>query len=221
MITELKLLEKNIEQLTFEEMAFVHLNTSYSPILVKNGLLRSTLSFIHQNIQHSLVFDYSKQLMPYLSLCAILDQLGSCYDRNDKPNHKYTNGIKRALVNFGELNENDDMIDVLYILRNGLIHNVSLTSYDKFNKKHYIFRYNSDIESIYQKAEVNWNGDYEALDNNREKFVTHINVEKLRDLVFNCVQKAYDLNQTGNLVLRLQGGVRQLFYDYIQLFPRL
>jgi hypothetical protein len=220
MITESKLWEKNIDELTFEEMAFVHLSTSHSAINVKNNRLRSTLSFIYQNIQHGLTFDYSKQLMPYLSLCAILDQLGICYDRADKPEPKYGNGIKRALVNFGEIEEDDEIINVLYALRNGLLHNVSLTSYDKFKNKYYTFRYNAQIENLYQKAEIDWDGNYVTLDSGREKFTTHINVEKFRDLVFNCIRKADELNQDSKLILKLKGGVRQLFYDYIKSIPK-
>jgi hypothetical protein len=215
-ITPNKLKDKNIDELTIEEMAFIHLSKSYSPISVKNAQLRSTLSFIYQNIQHSLSFEYSKQLMPYLSLCAILDQLGICYDRKDKTEPRYDNGIKRCLVNFGGLDENDDMISILYALRNGLLHNLSLTSNDKFKNKHYLFGYSSEIENVYKKSEKIWDGNYDTLDGNREKYTTQINVEKFRDLVYQCVQNANDLNQQSLLKLRLTGGVKQLFIDYIR-----
>jgi hypothetical protein len=215
-ITRAKLQEKWINELSFEEMAFVHLDTSYSPITVKNANLRSTLSYIYQNIQHSLYNEYSKQLIPYISLCAILDQLGTCYNRKDKVEPKFENGIKRCLVYFGEIEENDEIINALYALRNGLLHNISLTSNDKFKNKHYIFRYNKEIENVYQKSEEEWDGSYETLDGNREKYTTHINVEKFRDLVYKCIQKADDLNQNSLLELRLLGGIKQLFFDYIR-----
>lgn len=215
-ITPHKLHDKNIDELSFEEMAFIHLTTSYSPISVKNAILRSTLSFIYQNIQHSLSYEYSKQVMPYLSLCAVLDQLGICYNRKDKAETKFENGIKRCLVYFGEVDEDDELINTLYALRNGLLHNISLTSIDKFKDNHYIFRYNKEIENVYQKAEEKWDGSYETLDGKRDKYTTHINVEKFRDLVYKCIQKADDLNQNSLLELRLSGGVRQLFFDYIR-----
>lgn len=219
-ITPNKLRDKKIDELSVEEMAFIHLSTSYSPISIKNAVLRSTLSFIYQNIQHSLSFEYSKQLMPYLSLCAILDQLGICYNRKDKPEPKFENGIKRCLVYFGEIDEDDEIINTIYALRNGLLHNISLTSIDKFKDNHYIFRYNKEIENVYQKAEEKWDGNYETLDGNRDKYTTHINVEKFRDLVYNCIQKADDLNQNSQLELRLTDGVRQLFFDYIRSLPK-
>ncbi|AZB25992.1 hypothetical protein EG339_16050 [Chryseobacterium bernardetii] len=107
MIISIQLLKKRINELTFEEMAFVHLSTNNSLIFVKDYQLRSTLSFIYQNICHALVNETIKQLMPYLSLCAVLDQLGICYDRKDKIKPRYSNGIKRVLVNFSELAEDD------------------------------------------------------------------------------------------------------------------
>lgn len=215
-ITPHKLQDKNIDELSFEEMAFIHLSTSYSPIRVKNGILRSTLSFIYQNIQQSLSFEYSKQLMPYLSMCAILDQLGICYNRKDRDEPRFENGIKRCLFYFGEVDEDDELINTLYALRNGLIHNVSLTSIDKHKNNHYIFRYNKEIENVYQKSEEKWDGNYETLDGSRDKYTTHINVEKFRDLVYKCIQKADDLNQNSLLELRLSGGVKQLYFDYIR-----
>ena len=215
-ITPQKLSDKHIDELTIEEMAFVHLSTSYTPITVKDAILRSTLSFINQNIQHSLSFEYSKQLMPYLSLCAILDQLGICYNRKDRPNTKFGNGIKRCLVYFGEIDEDDEIIDTLYALRNGLLHNVSLTSKAKYGNNHYIFRYSEDIGNVYQKADTKWDGSYETLDGSREKYTTLINVVKFKDLVSRCIQKADDLNQNSLLELRLSGGVKQLFFDYIR-----
>ena len=38
-----------------------------------------------QNVKQTLSLEYNKQLIPYMTLCAILDQIGICYDRNDKP----------------------------------------------------------------------------------------------------------------------------------------
>lgn len=214
--TPAKVHEKYINELTVEEMSFIHLDTSYSPIILKNSKLRSTLSFAYQNIQHALHNENSKQLMPYISLCSILDQLGICYDRKDKNQPKFKNGLKRCLVNFGELNENDKTIDVLYALRNGLLHNISLVSFDSHKQKYYRFRYSKDIKTVYQDPEIDWDGDYATLDSMGDKCTTLINVEKFKDLVYACRDKAEELNQQSLLELRLPGGSRQLFYDYIR-----
>ncbi|MGL6129674.1 hypothetical protein [Chryseobacterium artocarpi] len=215
MITPHQLLEKHTHELNLNELSFIHLSDSISFFTLKENHVRSTLSFAIQNVRQALNLEYSKQIMPYMTLCAILDQIGICYDRNDKPLPKFTNGLKRALVQFGEIDEDDDLINIIYSLRNGLLHNISLTSFDKKNGKFYRFRYNSEITSIYKEAEGNWNGSYETLDTDPAKFTTNINAKLFSDLVFSCIDKANSLNRTNNLILRLEGGLMQLFFDYI------
>lgn len=215
MITPHQLFEKHIDELNLNELAFIHLSDSISFFTLKENRVRSTLSYAIQNVRQALNLEYSKQLMPYVTLCAILDQIGICYDRNDKPLPTSEIGLKRALIQFGELDENDDLINIIYSLRNGLLHNLSLTSFDKKNGNFYKFRYNSEITSIYKRAEENWNGSYETLDTDPEKFTTHINAKLFSDLVFSCIDKANSLNQTNNLALRLKRGLMQLFFDYI------
>lgn len=215
-ITPNQFLNKLISELTIEEMSFIHLSMSHSSHRVKNASLRSTLSFIHQNINHALNNENSKHLMPYISLCAILDQLGTCYNRRDQSPPRFDNGLKRCLVAFGEIDENDQIINVLYALRNGLLHNISLTSFDRRNQKYFRFRYSKDISGVYQNAQIEWDGNYTTLDTNNENYTTLINVEKFRDLVYKCIYKAEELNQNSLLELRLPGGARQLFYDYIR-----
>lgn len=210
--------DKNTHELSFEEMAFVHL--SLQSILTKDKHLKSTLMFIYENINHALHIDHAKQLMPYLSLCAILDQLGICYNNKDKTEPKFKNGLKRCLYHFANIDENDEIIDTLYAFRNGLLHNISLTSYDTHNKKHYIFTFNNKIEAVYQKAESIWlDGNYADLDGNFKKYVTHINTKKFTDLVYNCIKCAEKLNEESKLELRLSGGVIQLYFDYIRSLP--
>ncbi len=215
MIVPNQLLPKQIEELTLNELAFIHLSDSNSFFTLKDHLLRSTLSFAIQNIRQALNLDYSKQVMPYITLCAILDQIGICYDRNDKQLPIFENGLKRALVQFGEIDENDDLINIIYALRNGLLHNISLTSFDRKNNKYYKFRFNPEITTIFREAEIHWDGSYETLDSDPERFTTHINAKLFSDLVFSILDKANSLNQSNNIDLRLQGGLKQLYFDYI------
>ena len=58
-ITPAKIRDKHIDELTLEEMIFVHLSTSYTATGVKDAFLRSTLSFINQNIHHGLSLHYT------------------------------------------------------------------------------------------------------------------------------------------------------------------
>ncbi|SFI85861.1 hypothetical protein [Myroides guanonis] len=224
MIQPIQFKNKYINQLTIREMSFIHLDHHNIPHIVKDHLLRSTLSFTSQNIRHALNNDYSKQLIPLIGLFTILEQLGKCYDRMDISNIRFQNNIKRALVNFGGIDQNDELIDVLYALRNSLLHSASLISHgeNSANKdKHYRFRYSSEIQHIIQESKVKWNGCYEELDGNTEKYTTLINVDLLVKFVFSCIEKASALNQENLLRLRLEGGVRQLYFDYIKSNPLL
>ena len=215
-IAPIELQNLKIDELNTQQMIFIHLQETSVPITLKHCVIRSTLSFICENVSHGMCFDKSKSLMPIISMCSILDQLGVCYNRIDIPEPRFQNGIKRALYYFGEFDENNVIIDIIYALRNGLTHNVSLTSYDKFKRKYYHFRYDKEIESIYKLPELEWNGNYETLDTGREKFTTLINVENFESLVFACVRKAEELNQDNQLELRLSGGIKQLFFDYMR-----
>lgn len=206
-----------IEELNHQQMIFIHLQPTSVPLILKHCVVRSTLSFICENVNHGLCFDRSRSLMPIISLCSILDQIGVCYNRKDMSEPRFSNGIKRALYYFGEFNEDDVIIDIIYALRNGLTHNVSLTSYDKYKGKYYHFRYDKDIDSVYKLPEIEWDGNYDTLDTGREKFTTLINVKKLQSLVFNCIRKAEGLNEENQLTLRLYGGLKQLFFDYMRI----
>lgn len=215
MITNASIEHKKIDELTEQEMAFIHLSTSYGNVPVKKYLLRSTLSYLHQNINHCLHYDYSKQIIPYIGLCSMLEQLGTSYDIKGIPPPKYDNNLKRALVLFGGITEGDTLIGAIYAFRNGLLHNASLTSYDRKNNIHYHFKYDYGIQSIYQKSSKEWDGNYETFDESIDEYTSLINVELFKNFVYNCVNKAAELNQQGQLIVRLGGGVRQLFFDYI------
>jgi len=216
-ITRETLREKEVQELTLEEMIFIHLADSDSPIIVKDLYLKSTLSFLKRNIQHSLNNDHGKDIIPYIGLCTILDQLGTCYNIKNAQEPRFnSNGIKRCLVYFGEFNENDKLIDVLFALRNGLLHKASLTSHDQYKNKYYHFRWDNDITEIFKEAEKEWNGNYDLLDQPGEQYLTLINVDLLKKLVYRCMDKAAKLNQNSLIELRLAGGKRQLYYDYIR-----
>lgn len=116
------------DDLTSQELSFIHLDTSHGTYFLKECKTRSMLSFIIEGIQMTMVHDRAKNVMPIMSLMSILDQLGICYNNTEKAESKYGNGIKRALYYFGDIDESDGTIKVLYALRNGLFHNISLVS---------------------------------------------------------------------------------------------
>lgn len=206
------------DDLTSQELSFIHLDISNSTYLLKECKIRSMLSFIIEGIQMTMVNDRAKDVMPIMSLMSILDQLGICYNNTEKGESKYRNGIKRALYYFGEIDENDNTIKVLYALRNGLLHNISLVSKNQNDPtENYYFRYNSDIEGVFKPAEMPWTGDYSNLD--MDKNVTLVNTENLKLLVDKCLHNASTLNKENMLHIRLTGGLKELFYCYLRTIP--
>lgn len=206
---------KEISELSQMEMSMIHLNTSYSTKIAGDSLLRSTLSVLVQNINHASQFRRSKNIMPLQSCMCILDQLGICYNIKGKPEPRFQNGIKRGLYYFAHLDEDDPNINVLYALRNGLLHNVSLVSVDKHRDNHYFFRYARNDDHIVVSAEEKWDGCFETLDPSTDRFTTLISPNKIRELVIQAVEYASELNKESKLELRLEGGARELFYTYI------
>jgi hypothetical protein len=213
-ITPVTLRNKYADELTLQELIFVHLYQYTGGIEIKDRVLRSTLSFIMENINHGFSFERAKILMPLLSCLSVLDQLGICYERTDMQVSRFDNGIKRALYYFGEFEEDDPIINTLYALRNGLLHNVSLVSIGKNN--HFHFRYDSQINGIYQPAQIKWDGKFDTLDGTNGEYTTSISPDKIKELVQTCINYAFKLNMESKLKLRLKQGIKELYFSYIR-----
>ena len=206
------------DNLTSQELSSIHLDTSYRTYLLKECKTRSMLSFIIEGIQMAMVHDRAKNIMPVMALMSVLDQLGICYNNTEKDEPKFKNGIKRALYYFGDIDEDDDIIKVLYALRNGLLHNISLISKNQYEtNENYYFRYNKDIAGVFENAEISWTGDYSNLD--MDKNATLINTKNLKLLVDKCLHRASGLNNANKLHVRLAGGLEELFYCYLRTIP--
>jgi hypothetical protein len=207
------------DELTAQELSFIHLDTSYGTYFLKDCKTRSMLSFLTEGIQMAMVNDRAKNIMPIMSLMSILDQLGICYNNTAKSEPRFGNGIKRALYYFGDINEDDKIIKVLYALRNGLLHNISLVSKNPNDEReNYYFRYNSNIEGVFESAEIAWTGDFSHLD--MDKNVTLISTKNLQGLVNKCLATARQLNIENKLQIRLSGQLRELFYCYLRTISK-
>jgi len=164
--------------------------------------------------------------MPYLSLCAILEQLGNCYKRNDMHEPVFTGALKRALYYFGGYNEEDTDINVIYALRNCLVHNASLVSRNELSKnpkKHsyYYFSFEENMDSVLKNSSSVCDGDYDKLNGYHDMYTTYVGLKKFKEMVFNCILKASHLNSHCKLDLDLDGGLQQLYFDYILDVPRV
>ncbi|WP_406773291.1 hypothetical protein [Tenacibaculum maritimum] len=211
--------EKYIVDLNEQEIISLHLESSYGINELKDIYVRSTLSFLFEAIQHCRHNNHTKDLVPIMSSLSMLEQIGICYERTDLSTN-LTNGIKRALILFGEFESDNDILDILPALRNGLLHNVSLVSKAKYpNQSNYIFRYSNEednVSGIYKNSLRIWDGNFETLSNNgREHYTTLINTNELNDLLYKCLRNAEELNNKGLLKIRLDGGKEELFYNYL------
>ncbi|WP_159284049.1 hypothetical protein, partial [Tenacibaculum maritimum] len=117
----------------------------------------------------------------------------------------------RSLVLFGEYEPDDNILDILPALRNGLLHNVSLVSKSKYpNQSNYIFRYSNEednLNDVYQNSSRVWDGNFGTLSSNgREHYTTLINTDKLNDLLNKCLRNAEELNNKSLLKIKLDGG---------------
>ncbi|CAM1346137.1 hypothetical protein [Tenacibaculum crassostreae] len=216
--------EKYIVDLNEKEIIGLHLDSSYSINELKDSYVRCTLSFLLEAIQHCRHNNHTKNLVPIMSSLSMLEQIGICYERTDL-NTNFTNGIKRALILFGEYESDDDLLDILPALRNGLLHNVSLVSKAKYpNQSNYIFRYsneNDNLSGVYQNSPRIWDGNFGTLSaKGREHYTTLINTDELNDLLYKCLNNAEELNNKGLLKIKLDGGKEELFYNYLRSKPK-
>jgi hypothetical protein len=216
--------EKYIVDLNEKEIISLHLESSYGINELKDSYVRSTLSFLFEAIQHCRHNNHTKNLVPIMSSLSMLEQIGICYERTDL-NTNLTNGIKRSLVLFGEYEPDDNILDILPALRNGLLHNVSLVSKSKYpNQSNYIFRYSNEednLNDVYQNSSRVWDGNFGTLSSNgREHYTTLINTDKLNDLLYKCLRNAEELNNKSLLKIKLDGGKEELFYNYLRSKPK-
>lgn len=216
--------DKNIIELDEQEIIGLHVNDSFSNHFLKDSIIRSTLSFLHEAILHAFSNTRTQTLMPIMSILSLLEQLGICYNRVDLETDK-TNGIKRCLILFGGYSDDDEILDVLQALRNGLLHNVSLVSKARYPaQSNYIFRYankGDNVDDVYKNPINNWDGNFSTLsEKGREQYTTLINVEKLKALFKQCIIKVKELNDDNLISIRLEGGKEELFYTYLRSIPR-
>ncbi|PPK95440.1 hypothetical protein LY01_01027 [Nonlabens xylanidelens] len=215
---------KHITELSEQEIIELHLDRYSMSYQLIDCQIRSTLSFLYEAIQHTTHNTRTKNLVPIMAILSALDQLGICYNRTDLSTN-FTNGIKRCLILLAEKESDDNILKILPALRNGLIHNVSLVSKAKYeNQPNFIFRYSNDeddIDEVYQESSRVWDGNFSTLSNNgREHYTTLINIEKLKELFDNCLIKAVELNRNNLLRIRLNGGMEELFYNYLRTVPK-
>lgn len=211
---------RNLVDLTKNELAFIHLNASTSGFHIHEGVIKSGLPILIQEINHVKCNIYSKNLVPIISSFAILDQLGYCYKRNDMPEYSNSNasGVKKALYYFCGFPDESDDVKALNAFRNGLMHNGSLLSRGRGkNASHYSFVYDESLTEVIEQAHVVWDGDFSHL--KRPSMLTKVNPIKIIELAQNAVHKAGELLEAGNLEVVIPE--IEMYYTFLNCTPRV
>ncbi|WP_368448652.1 hypothetical protein [Cobetia amphilecti] len=206
---------KKLNQLTHDELAFVHLNERNNKI--KNGTLSSSITVLLREIGHAKENIYSKNFLPISAAFTILDQLGFCYSRSDMqfdgdPN---VSGIKKALYYFVETSMTNEDRKALYALRNSLLHTASGISTPKFsNQKSYAFILDEDSDVLIKYPSTSWNGDFNTLS---EEVWTRINPVILIGIAESAVKVALSCLYKG--VLKNLPGIseKEIYHRFLKL----
>lgn len=169
-----------LEDLDLDQIVYCHI-AAPSLVWTSDFIVTSVLDSIDTEMRQARGFDLTSTYVPLLAAFAILDQLGSCYeDASMVPHPPGGSSIERALYYFGGFGARSPEVEHLYALRNGLVHDASLTSHNRGKTKWYIFRLSPSKPDAITLAPKAWNGAAGMLDN---QVVTWVNVREFTDLV--------------------------------------
>ena len=205
---------KQLDELSIEELAYIHLSRANSRTIIKNASVSSSLYDLIETAQASTINERTRIYTPMLASFAVLDQIGGAYRHKSKPT-TYENGIKVALQLFGTYNK--DEIEYLTTLRNGLYHDGSLLSINDNGKTKVVFRLDPNAAQTITMPRKLWDGVYhDSLDD----YISKINVVSLKNDVEQISKKCLDLLLNGNLNFRISEP-REFFYKFLFASPRV
>lgn len=210
---------KHLVDLTLNELAYVHLNSSTCGFDIKEGTLESGLPYLVNEINHVKQNIHSNNLVPIISSFAILDQLGFCYQRKDMPDYSNDNasGVKTALYYFCGLPDESDDLKALYSLRNSLMHNGSLLSKGGGrNSKHFSFLYDRDLTTIVEHPQITWDGVFNNLQH--PKMLTKVNPDLIISFAQDAVKKAGELLEASTLKVVIPE--IEMYYTFLNCIPK-
>lgn len=210
---------KHLVDLTKDELAFIHLKAPKSGFEIYEGIIKSGLPILIQEINHVKCNIYSKNLVPIISSFAILDQLGYCYKRNDIPEYSNSNasGVKKALYYLCDFFDESADIQALNAFKKGLMHNGSLLSRGRGkNACHYSFIYDENLTVVIEQASAAWDGDFSHLQH--PSMLTKVNPAKIIELAQNAVYKAGELLEAGNIEVVIRE--IEMYYTFLNCLQR-
>lgn len=148
---------KSLAALTQDEIVYCHLS-SRQPERTSDHRVTSCLEEVELEMRQARGRRLTSNYAPLLAGFAILDQIGSCYADAAMAQHPQGGGaIHRALYYFLGFAPLSAEVKALYALRNGLVHDASLTSQTNAGDW-YIFRYDPTMQAAIKLAQKPWNG---------------------------------------------------------------
>jgi hypothetical protein len=173
-----------LRDLSADDVAYCHLSRRGWE-QIKGCTVYTTLDDIETEMRQSQGIVNTSSYVPLLAGFSILEQLGSTYRNRKMKRHPTSGGgIEHALYYFCGYPPMSPEVKALYALRNGLIHAASLTSSDQGSGARYIFRYDYNMQTAIQTAQVAWDGQFSTID---RAVMTLVNPRKLTDQVSEAI----------------------------------
>lgn len=203
--------QKSTSQLSMEELANIHLDINSKRHCLDDGNISSNIYDLNEAINAGFNNLRTEQYVPLLACFAILDQIGSIYQRTDKKN-RYKNGIKKALYFYSDFTSPEDL-EALVTLRHGLFHNGSLTCINQSTKTKVFFRMIKNSNKIFTPSKKPWDGIYH---NEMCDYITFIDLKELHKKTKEVLIECRRLLLDGKLHIKISSP-RELFYKYLFL----
>lgn len=206
--------EQYFEKLSEEALTYIHLHAD-SPIITMDYSIISTLAVTRREVRSAITNDYSKNILPIMGMCAIIEQLGEAYKRIDLPVYPHTkaSSFKKALYYFNNQSVDNDFAKALYGLRNGIVHNASFYSPGKNTQPHYIFAYTDSLQNVITPSTSPWDANF---NNIHTDYFTMVNPNALLELIEDCLNTVKQASAAGNLKIALSGGKNELIFRYFK-----
>lgn len=201
-----------LSQLEKDDIVYCHLSFR-SHEMTKDFVVVSSLEAAATEMTQARGTDLTANYAPLLTGFAILDQIGSCYENATMAPHP-TGGaaIERALYYFGGMAARSPEVEHLYALRNGLVHDASLTSHDRPKRKWYMFRFNRNMPDVIRLPAQDWDGNAGSLGPDT---TTWINPRRLTEIISNAISDLRDLRELNSGALTVLKPKEEILHKYL------
>ncbi|WP_313599697.1 hypothetical protein [Pseudomonas sp.] len=202
---------KSTSQLSSEELANIHLDIGHRWHCLTDGNISSNIYDLNEAVNAAFNNFRTKQYVPLLACFAILDQVGSLYQRADMES-PYGNGIKKAFDSYSDL-KSPETLDTLVTLRHGLLHNGSLTCINRNTKTKVFFRMITNSKKIYTPSKKQWDGIYH---DSMADYTSFIDLKELHNKTKDILIECRRLLLNGKIDIKICAP-RELFFKYLFL----